>query len=504
MARWWELLFPFRRNQATLSDIAAVGAPTHSREHGASGTENYGGIIRQEDYNPLLDGEEAVKEYEKMRRSDAQVKATLQVIKLPLRSASWKAIPPEDADDHDRAVADFVNANLFDDDGLDTGWDYVLRHILLQLEFGFSVLEKIWTVDDAGFFRLKRLAPRLPKTVREWHVDEFGQLKVVRQWAPKNGYWGYLDIPAKYCCVFVHEREGDNYFGISMLRSAYKHWFYKEQCYRIDGVRLDRFGVGIPVGTIVEGGSVSKDELDAVEKILKGLRSNERAYLIEKAGKVTFRILTPDGGRGGASDLMASVEHHDQQIARNILAGFLTKDGNGQLGASRTQTLADMFVNALKGVANGISADIKAQIVIPLCDLNFDMNGRQYPSVVAQDLDRLDPGWIMESLVKLVGGQLITMDDDIEDSLRQTLNLPPLAEELKRTTKAARAAAAGQPPIDPATGLPVQPQQLVTGAPTDVEKQLNEQLATYAQQVGQDVAVALSKNRAWRDLVALR
>ena len=39
-------------------------------------------------------------------------------------------------------------------------------------------------VDTEGNYRFKRLAPRLPKTLREWHVNREGKLVALVQYAP--------------------------------------------------------------------------------------------------------------------------------------------------------------------------------------------------------------------------------------------------------------------------------------------------------------------------------
>src|SRR4051812_17667393 len=75
--------------QTAPEDSATPGTVERDVERGSSGTPNYGGFISGEDYNPKLDGINAFPVYEEMRRSDAQVRATLDVLKLPLISATW-------------------------------------------------------------------------------------------------------------------------------------------------------------------------------------------------------------------------------------------------------------------------------------------------------------------------------------------------------------------------------------------------------------------------------
>lgn len=38
-------------------------------------------------------------------------------------------------------------------------------------------------------------------------------------------------IPGSKLLIFVNEREGDNWWGTSMFRSAYQHWYHKSKYY---------------------------------------------------------------------------------------------------------------------------------------------------------------------------------------------------------------------------------------------------------------------------------
>jgi hypothetical protein len=450
-----------RRDQPLgLKDLASIGElprggrtiqGTSNQEFGASGTENFGGYIRKEDFNPELDDwQRSVAIYDKMRRTDSQIRAMLQVIKLPLRGATWTCQPPT-TDPIDKRIADFCNAALFDDDAMEDSWDFTLRHILLQLDFGVSVLEKVWKVDEDGFYRFRRLAPRLPKTLREWHTNREGKLVAIVQYAPvpsstmrmpsgaqRTPTYGtsvsyqYLTIPAEYAAVFTLEREGDNFEGYSLLRNIYRNYYFKDQAYHTLAVGLDRWGVGIPVAELEEGHTLLASDKETLQDILRSIRANERAYLVAPE-HVRFKIL-PEGSSGTgtlASFGIQWIEHNDSQIAQNVLAGFLTMghDPHGTLGFG--SRLTDMFISSLFGIAAGINGDLKKQIIKPLCDLNFDMSRRQYPTPVCLDLEETNLSSLLDTLAKLTGTTITAQDED-EDVLRKMLGLPPLNEKNKR------------------------------------------------------------------------
>ena len=451
MVNWFSKLLP-RVGISAAHALAAGGKRKTSAEgkpHGVPGTDIFGGTITREEYCPDLLGRAGVEVYEKMRRSDGQIRAMLQVIKLPLRAAVWTAAPPKNGDAQDQAIADFVQQALFDDDAMDTPWDDVLQHILLQLDYGFSVLESVFRVDDEGHYRLQRLSPRLPRTIYYWDVYPNGDLRGVWQYAPvindseqfqmqSRGVpaftgisnYQYLYIPAEDMTVFTFQKEGNNYEGISLLRTVYKHWWYKDLLYHIDAVRNDRFGVGIPTANLEEGHNLNEGDLGKIEEILKNLRANEQGYLVAPP-RVAYSILTPDSSSGGG-ELLKMIDHQDAMIARNVLAGFLTLGRDARGHSAYGTRLTDFFISSLYGVANGVAADLKGGIVKKLCNLNFSMQGREYPSVVVRDLESQNLQQIVEVVLKAVGS-LLTPDDTLEDFIRTSLKLPPRPETMQRS-----------------------------------------------------------------------
>lgn len=77
-------------------------------EYGATGTAVWSGLLSETDYNPDLEPNLAVDIYDKMRKSDGQVKAALLACQLPLMSATWSVEPPTD-DAQDVDIAEFVS-----------------------------------------------------------------------------------------------------------------------------------------------------------------------------------------------------------------------------------------------------------------------------------------------------------------------------------------------------------------------------------------------------------
>lgn len=461
--RWWE--FWKRPDQVELRARRASEAPADvpaskprlGQEVGASGTEIWSGVVKPDEYNLELVGQDGLLKLDEMRRSNAQVKATLEIVKLPLRSATWDILPAEKGDTTDEGIADSVHQWLLGQNAMADPFDAVLRHSMLQFDFGCSGFEKVWTVGDAGEFRYKRLAPRLPKTFKQFYTNPDGTLNKVVQRAFKNGRQQDLPIDGEYFVPLVHEREGDNYFGLSMLRSAFLHWFYVSEFYRIAGVKHHRWGVGIPIAKLMEGQKYSTNDLAATRRTLDSFVAAHDAKAIEPAN-MTYRIMTPDGsGAGGSTGLLEDITHHTSMIGRVILAGFLADAAEG-LNSGRTKTLADIYLDALSAKERDISTPFQTHVIKPLCDLNFDMRGRTYPRLGTTDLSKLDVTDLATVAKDLSMSRILTPDDDVENVFRALLMLPPLSDKMKRANRPAPVAPTpadqnpDEPPVDSNNG----------------------------------------------------
>jgi phage gp29-like protein len=437
------------------------------KEHGASGTDNFGGEVIQHDYNPKWNVDSAMDVCEQMRKSDGSVRSVLQAVKLPLLRATWKVVPGQEdgGDEEDKKRAKKIHTYLIGGDKTHEGWFHTLRHSLMFLEFGFSVHEIVWDVSLDGFYYPSRLAPRLPKTVKKFLINPNGTLRAVVQEAPKNGKQKTLRIPGQYCVVLTHEKEGDNYWGVPILRYIWSHYYYKTELYRIDAVRLDRFGIGIPIIEIATGYVLKPNEKRLCETILRGLRSHHRAFALLPE-ELKLKILTPENEHGGASGLMDSVDHHDVMMARAVLAHFLTmgQQKHGNYGTS--VAWADMFLYGLQAVASYICEEFSRQLIRKIYDLNWELGDREYPKLTASTLEDVNAKELAAALYNLVLGQVITPDDDLETHTRVLYGLPRIQKGFSREERGV----VGMVPGAPALAAP----NVITGKPSDDDRQASK------------------------------
>ena len=314
-------------------------------EIGDPGTRNINGII-QEEYNAKLNGIQGIKIYDEMRKSDGTVRAIVLATTLPIRKAIWR-VEPASEEDADVEVADFVQKNLFE--LMDTTWSDFIRQALLMLPFGVMPFEKVYepmTVDGKDMIILKKLAARMPKTIYRWMLND-GTLGFQQQ--RQDGV--LAEIPMDKAIVFVNEMEGSNWWGMSYLRAAYKHWFIKNNLYKIDAIGLERQSIGVPKVKLPVGATDSDKK--AAQNILMNLRANENQYVIEPN---TYEVTFMDMMAHSVRDVNPSIMHHNREISKSVLAQFLelgASTGSGGTGGSHalSKDHSELFLQAEEAVA---------------------------------------------------------------------------------------------------------------------------------------------------------
>lgn len=415
-------------------EVAKLAASrVETEEFGRSGTAFFSGFIYSEEYNADLIGERAIAVFDRMSRSDGQVKSVLRVCELPLLEANWFIQQGSD-DALGIEQAQFVQDNLFS--GLNRPWKETLQHILSCFRFGFSVVEHVYVVGDDSKIRLLKLAPRLAKTIFRWYPNDNDELDRIEQrvYFPAangsgsgSGTYKTVSIPGNKISVWTLDREGNNFTGQSLLRAAYKHWYFKEQLYRLDGIANERQSLGVPWVKEPPGNKVGDKERKLAGDALASLHAHEKGYMIVPSGW-EFGI---EGVTGSVKDILPSIEHHDVQISRSVLAQFLNLGGgNGSYALAKDNST--FFLQALASYSEMICDEFNKSVIKPLIDLNWP-NVERYPTMVCEDLDHRSIADFAAALAPLAGAGLVTPNPETENAIRRMFNLPELPDDATPT-----------------------------------------------------------------------
>jgi hypothetical protein len=424
-----------------LEGQSATGRVVTSRdpmvEIGSTSPSPFTGNFRHE-YNNELRGLNGLRKCDQMRRSDGTVRGSLRLIKTPVLAARWFVEPEDKESKRDQNAAEFIWKCLTE--YMSISWSQVLTEALLMCDFGYYMFEKVWEpriIDGKERMVLKKLAPRHPMDVKQWILDEHGGPKAVIMFSDDPGEDGRR-IDIEKLLVFTFDREAGNIEGISVLRSAYKHWYYKEQLYKIDAIQKERHGIGIPVIKLPVG--FTKEDRSIADNLGRNLRTNERAHVVLPPNwDLLFAKL-----EGQPVNAMESIKHHDKEIMKNILAAFME-------GGAKDEDQV-MFLKATRFIADIVCEVFNCYLIPDIIKWNFERVGT--PKLKARRIgESADWRTLSFAVRNLIGAGVIRPDDKLEEHLREEMDLPMVDVATIRQTKTPQ-----MPGGQPAPGTPgVQP-----------------------------------------------
>ena len=416
---------------------------------GATGTAIFGGVITSEEYNEDFYWKDGVKIYEQMLRSEAQINAIRNAIEQPIRRATWTVTPASD-DPVDIEVASFVQSCLMDDMCYTTTegrkihqkWYDTLRHILMHLWFGYMPFEVVWRKEE-GWVKWAKWTPLLPRTIWRWWIGEDNELVGVQQWTFKNYNYQYVEIPVGKLLLFVNRQEGNNYEGVSLLRPAYKNWWYIQQFEKIEAIAEERNAVSIPVIQLPEG--FTSAELQAAQSIVQNARVNE---LMGVTLPPHWTFDYPRNQQKYSAQVQPAIQYHQAQMARNILADFLQSTTTGTGSYAQTSARIDFFLLALQSICEYIEDVVNTEAIPQLVDYNF-VGVAVYPKIKASKLTSTNVTEVAQALQQLAQGQFVTPDPETEDWLRDLMGMPAAPRSEVQTTNPGSPATPDRPDTQP-------------------------------------------------------
>lgn len=386
------------------------------------------------EYNTELAFPNNIAVFDKMR-ADSQVQSVLNGIQLPIMSARWDLY----TEGVDETVVQLIRTEL----GLPEpgqamagrqrrqgiSWRKHLGDVLMMVWAGFMPFEQVYEVAPArpdqegiglsSIVHLRKLAPRLPRSIQEIRVEKDGGLKSIVQEGIGDGK--PVVIPVENLVMYVHGMEGADWYGRSILRTAYKNWLIADTLTRLDAQAGERQSMGIPVVKYTDEG-----DPDTAEQISTNIRAGATSGISFKDGAYDVSIM---GVQGNTVDLLPKINHHNQQIAKNSLAMFLDL-GHDSGARSLGETHLRIFMRSLQRLADQIADTATEHIIRDLVELNFG-EGTPYPVLTPGDL-AANEGITAEALADLVNAGVLLADDVLESYIRKSHNLPGIDAATRR------------------------------------------------------------------------
>lgn len=411
------------------------------RELGLTGLERFGGWVYEE-FLQELQGQRAVQVYQEMSSNDPVIGAVLHAIEMLIRQVEWR-VEPGGRSLEDMAAAHFLETCLED---MEMTWEETIAEILSMLVYGWSYHEILYKVrhgqsrDPAynsrysdGRIGWRGFPIRAQSSLWEWQFDENGRILGMVQMAPPD--YKLRVIPMEKSLLFRTTSYKNNPEGRSVLRSAFRPWYFKKHIETIEGIGIERDLAGLPIAWVPpellspNASPEDRQVLESIKRIVTNVRRDEQEGIVfplvydENGNKVfDFGLLSTGGTRQFNTD--AVIARYDQRIAMTVLADFILL-GHEQVGSfSLASSKTHLFSVALGTWLNVIAAQFN-RIAIPRLFALNSFRLEKLPKLVPGDIEVPNLTELGDYITKLAGaGMDLFPDEKLEDYLRKVANLP--------------------------------------------------------------------------------
>ena len=420
-----------------------------SKEIGRIGQNRYGihgnGSIFMEEFLPELQGIRGVRAYTEMADNDATVGAILFAIEMLMRNCDFD-IEPGGETAKDKEAAEFIESCMND---MEDTWADTLSEILSFLTYGWSYHEICYKRRNGksasrltnskysdGLIGWRKLPIRSQDTLCGWeYKDQTDDLIGMTQQPPPD--YEQVTIPIEKALHFRTRSRKNNPEGRSILRTAYRAYYFKRRLEEIEGYGMERDLAGFPVLYAPADLNIWDEQdpeaiqaLVRAEAIVSSVRRDAREGLVLPGGNKDdgtgwrFELLASSGKR--QFDTNAIIDRYDKRIATSVLADFVML-GQQQVGSfALADSKTKIFALSIGTYLNVICEAFNNQAIPRLIDLNgAHFKGiTDYPRMKHGDIDEQDLAQFSTFITQLVGAGVLVPDEELEKEVRRIGGLP--------------------------------------------------------------------------------
>jgi hypothetical protein len=417
-------------------------------ELGVTGLKRTAGYI-DEEFLPALRGRKAVKVYREMSMNDSMVGALLFAIDKLVREVEWKVVPCDQTEESVMAQ-EFLESCMED---MSHSWDDFIGEVLSMITYGWSWHEIVykrrlgpWQKDpkkrskyEDGLIGWRKMPIRSQETLMRWGFDKTGGIRAMVQMAPPT--YQATTLPIEKSLLFRTNLSKGNPEGLSLLRTAYRSWYFKKRLEEFEAIGVERDLAGMPVGKVpahfllAEKGTPQAKTVDAFRKMVRGVRRDENEGLVlpieydpeTKQPLYEFELMASSGSR--QFDTNSIIQRYEQRILMSVLADFILV-GHEQVGTYSMHTdKTGIFRASLNAIVKAI-ADTLNRYAVPRL---FEINGWKLDELPQFEPSNVDP----PDLQQLAGfisatsgaGMQWFPDPELEKFMRDIARLPEMTDE---------------------------------------------------------------------------
>lgn len=405
------------------------------KEIGSSGLLQSAGYI-QEEFLQELRFPRACKIYKEMSSNDPTVGSVLFLVNQLVKKAEWTVEPAGDKR-VDKKAAAFIEECI---DDLDKPFSSVISEILSMLIYGFSLHEivyKVRTNNNSKYNDKKiawaKIAYRAQHSITGWHFDEnTDELVAAEQHC--YGHASPFIMPMSKCLLFRPLATDDNPEGKSMLRNAYRPWYFKKKIEEVEGVGIERDLAGLPL-------LIPPEELDIWDaddpnmvrmkdmalNIVKNIRRDRQEGIVLPFG---WELKLLSTGSNRQFDTNAIISRYDVKIAQTLLSDLVTlgsdKVGSYALAAVKKSLLA----TAIETILDSVAEEFNRKAIPQLLKFNPEFaNLVATPKLIHSEVETPDLNEIAMLLKAMGGAGMVLEDYKLQNYIREIASMPKLTED---------------------------------------------------------------------------
>jgi hypothetical protein len=424
----------------------AINRPSRSgsvdlREIGSTGLISYTNTINEEQLRQLV-GTKGIRVFAEMRDNDDTVGAMLFIIDKLLRNVKW-SITPADETAEAKDCADFMESCMND---MEHSWNDFISEVLSMLPFGWSTHEMVYKIRSGldstsksykskfndGRIGWRKLPIRSQESLYGWEFDDDHDVSAMIQQPPIGNM---CTIPIDKLLLFRTQSHKNNPMGRSILRNAYRPWFFKKRIEEIEGIGIERDLAGLPVAYVpaellaAKATTEQKTSLAAIRKLVTSIRRDRQEGVVfplvyDEQGNKLYELDLMSTGGTRQFDTNAIITRYSKAIAMTVLADFIflgqSKVGSYALSSDKT----DMFSAGLGAWLQSI-ADVLNMVARPKL---LKMNGfapEVWGLFTPADIEKEDVQKFCDNVYKLVGVGALVPDDEVQEKIRDLLGIKP-------------------------------------------------------------------------------
>lgn len=406
----------------------AVPAPLD--ELGVSGLRRTGkrGLVIEE-FLGELSGERGRRMYREMRDNDPVVGAMMFAIEMLARNVDWRV------KGEDKQQVEFVEECL---DDMSHTWEDFITEALSMLTYGFAWHEIVYKRRQGenrdasknsrfsdGKIGWRKLPIRSQDSLLEWMWDDEGGVQFFVQSAPP--LYQRVEIPIERSLLFRVGLHKANPEGRSLLRNAYKSYYFKKRIEEIEAIGVERDLAGLPV--IYRTKEIATLYDNVLKDILKNIHRDEQEGLLlplafdDKGNKLlTFELLSASGKR--QLDVGGIIDRYNRSIAMTVLADFILLGSNAAGSYALATSKTAMFARGLGAVLKSI-ASVMNRVAIPRLLRVNGWDTQKAPQLVPGKIETPDLKELGTFITALAGaGAPLFPDPELEKYLLTLADLP--------------------------------------------------------------------------------